>query len=67
MKYFWIKDRINNKKLRIDYLPTHIMLADYYTKTLQGSRFRVLRDNIMDWRPMLELIVTKIDEGKSEN
>ena len=41
MKYFWIKDRINNKKLRIDYLPTHIMLADYYTKTLQGSRFRV--------------------------
>jgi len=35
MKYFWIKDRVNNKELRIDYLPTHIMLVDYYTKTLR--------------------------------
>jgi len=44
IRYFWIKDRVDNKELRIAYLPTHIMLAHYYTKPLQGSRFRVLRE-----------------------
>ena len=35
IRYFWIKDRVDNKELRIEYLPTHIMLANYYTKPLQ--------------------------------
>ena len=67
IRYFWIKDRVDNKEVRIEYLPTHIMLADYYTKPLQGSRFRVLREYIMGWRPMKDLIITKFDEDKSEN
>ena len=67
IRYFWIKDRIDQEEVRVEYLPTHIMLADYYTKPLQGSRFRNLREFIMEWRPMLELIVQKIDEDKSVN
>ena len=67
IRYFWIKDRIDNKEVRIEYVPTHIVLADYYTKPLQRSRFRVLRDFIMGWRAMSELTVMKDDESKSEN
>ena len=37
IRYFWIKDRIDNKEVRIEYLPTHIILVDYYTKPLQVS------------------------------
>ena len=44
IRYFWIKDRIDQKEVRVEYLPTHMMLADYYTKPLQGSSFRTLRN-----------------------
>ena len=44
MRYFWIKDRIDQKEVRVEYLPTYMMLADYYTKPLQGSCFRTLRN-----------------------
>ena len=67
IRYFWIKDRVDGNEIKIEYLPTHIMLADYYTKPLQGSRFKVLREYIMGWRPMNELIITKIDEDESGN
>ena len=67
IRYFWIKDRVDNKEVRIEYLPTHILLADYYTKPLQGSRFRVLREYIMGWRPIEDLTITKFDENESEN
>ena len=46
VRYFWVKDRIDKGEVRVEYLPTHLMLADYYTKPLQGSRFRVLREYI---------------------
>jgi len=44
IRYFWIKDRVDNKEVKVEYLPTHIMLADYFTKPLQGKEF------IMGWR-----------------
>ena len=34
----------------IKYCDTHAMLADYYTKPLQGSRFRKMRDVIMGFQ-----------------
>ena len=66
IRYFWIKDRVDKGEVKVEYLPTHIMLADYFTKPLQGSQFRVLREFIMGWRPMKDLIIMKNDE-KSEN
>ena len=59
IRYFWIKDRVDGNEIKIEYLPTHIMLADYYTKPLQGSRFKVLREYIMGWRPMTELTIKR--------
>ena len=67
IRYFWMKDRVANKEVRVEYLPTHIMLADYFTKPLQGSQFRLLREFIMGWRPMNELVLLKNSDTKCED
>jgi len=59
IRYFWVKDRVDNKEVRIEYIPTHLMSADYFTKPLQGEQFRILRAYIMGWRPISELLIQK--------
>jgi hypothetical protein len=49
IKYFWVKDRVDKKEIEVKYCPTHLMLADYFTKALQGSLFRTFRDIIMGY------------------
>jgi hypothetical protein len=48
IRYFFIKDRISNNKLRIEYCPTDMMISDLLTKPLQGSQFRKLRNQMLD-------------------
>ena len=38
--YFYIADQVNNKVVTIVYCPTEKMVADFFTKPLQGSLFR---------------------------
>jgi hypothetical protein len=45
--YFFITDRVKSKEIRIEYCPTGIMIADCFTKPLQGLIFQQLRDMIM--------------------
>jgi len=45
---FFITDRINREELRVAYCPTAEMIADYFTKPLQGATFRRLRDAILN-------------------
>ena len=40
IKYFWVKDRVDKKEVEIQYCPTHLMLADYFTKHYKGSYLR---------------------------
>jgi hypothetical protein len=47
VRYFFIADRVKSKEIRIEYCPTGIMIADYFTKPLQGALFRKLRAMIM--------------------
>jgi hypothetical protein len=47
VRYFFIADRVKSKEIRIEYFPTGIMIAEYFTKTLKGLIFRQLRDIIM--------------------
>ena len=35
----------------MEYCPTLQMLADYFTKPLQGSQFQILRNRIMNYNP----------------
>ena len=48
VRYFFITDRINAKQVRVEYCPTDQMVADYFTKPLQGSLFRRLRSIILN-------------------
>ena len=37
IRYFFMKDKINKREMRVDYFPTHIMLVDFFTKQLMGG------------------------------
>ena len=47
VRYFFVADRVESGEIRIEHCPTGIMIADYFTKALQGATFRRLRDMIM--------------------
>ena len=47
MRYFFIKDRLETEGIEVIYCPTESMIADYFTKPLQGSLFHKLRRIIM--------------------
>ena len=47
IRYFYVGDHIQNKTLSLQHCPTDEMLADYFTKPLQGSLFLRLRNYIM--------------------
>jgi len=50
IRYFFVKDRHDKKEITIEYCPTGRMLADYFTKPLQGRLFHIFREVIMRWR-----------------
>ena len=63
VRYFWIKDKINQGEVKVEYLPTHLMVADFFTKPLVGALFHKLREYVMGWKPMSELII-KFDDNR---
>ena len=54
-RYFWIKDRLKNEEIQVIYCPTAKMVADFFTKPLQGNLFRKLRDIILGYKHISEL------------
>jgi hypothetical protein len=40
IRYFFIKDRLGLEDIDLQHCPTEQMLADFFTKPLQGSLFR---------------------------
>jgi len=51
IRYFFIKDRIHKKEIAIEHCPKEDMLADFFTKPLQGSDFTRFRDMILGISP----------------
>jgi hypothetical protein len=47
IRYFWIKDRTRAHGIQIRHCPTLSMLADFFTKPLQGTLFVKFRDVIL--------------------
>jgi hypothetical protein len=43
IRYFFIKDRLQSENIQVKYCPTESMLADFFTKPLQGRLFRKFR------------------------
>jgi hypothetical protein len=63
--YFFIKDRIASNEMTVKHCPTAEMLADHFTKPLQGAPFRKFRAEIqgipadtsdanLDWKTIKE-------------
>jgi hypothetical protein len=50
IRYFFIKDRVQIEGITIRHCPTLQMLADFFTKPLQGSLFKVFRDVILGYK-----------------
>jgi hypothetical protein len=48
IRYYFIKDRIQSKEVKIEHIGTTNMVADYFTKPLQGSLFINHRAKIMN-------------------
>ena len=48
IKFYFITDNIARKEVEISYTPTEEMLADLFTKPLQGKQFTKLRNKILN-------------------
>jgi hypothetical protein len=48
IRYFFVTDRIQSKELTVEYCPTGNMLADMFTKPLQGSSFYKFRAAVLN-------------------
>ena len=55
IRYFFVKDRIDKKEIRVEYCPSLLMLADFFTKPLQGQLFTKFKEVLMGWKPITTL------------
>ena len=65
VRYFFTKDRIEKGKLVVEYCPTDLMIADFFTKALQGKAFKFFRDIIMGYTTVEEILRTLKDKNVS--
>ena len=49
IKYFWVTDSIQDENMEVEHCPTDLMVAEYFTKPLQGTKFNIFCRIIMDW------------------
>ena len=55
IRYFFVKDRVDKGEMSIGYCPTAQILADFFTKPLQGALFHKFRDVIMGYKHITSL------------
>ena len=48
VRYFFITNRVNNNEVTIQYRPTDALVADFFTKPLQGQKFIKFRNQILN-------------------
>jgi hypothetical protein len=60
IKYFNMRDKMKLNGIEVVYCPTEKMVADFFTKPLQGSLFRMMRRIVMGMDPISILNLSKI-------
>jgi hypothetical protein len=65
-RFFFITDRMARKEVSVTWCPTEDMTGDFWTKPLQGSSFRRMRDLIMGVVPQNLPRVSKSKKKKAE-
>jgi hypothetical protein len=58
IRYFFITDRIKDKQISVVYCSTNDMIADFFTKPLQGSLFKKMRATVMNLHEEIALPLT---------
>jgi hypothetical protein len=64
IRFFGIKDKLILNNIDIEYCPTEYMVADFFTKPLQGYLFKRLRRIIMGMDPISSLNIDGISLSK---
>ena len=59
IRYFFTKDQLRRENIKVRHCPTTVMLADFFTKPLQGNLFRKFRDVILGYKHVDSLSATK--------
>ena len=54
--YYWVKDLIDRGLITVVYCPTESMIADFFTKPLQGTLFNHVRENVTGISPVCNII-----------
>ena len=49
VRYYFVKDQIDKKLMRLEYCPADLMVADMLTKPLQGTQFHHLRARLLNY------------------
>ncbi|GFH50261.1 hypothetical protein CTEN210_06737 [Chaetoceros tenuissimus] len=52
IRFYFIADRVKSEKIEVHHCKTEHMVADFFTKPLQGALFRRLRDIVMGVVPV---------------
>jgi len=55
IRYFFAKDRVDKKRVKVEYCSTIWMLADFFTKPLQGQLFIKFREVIIVYKTISTL------------
>ena len=50
-----MKDRLQSENIEVKYCPTEKMIADFFTKPLQGNLFKRFRDIILGYKHILSI------------
>ena len=59
-----MKDRVDKGEIDVKYCMTHLMIADYFTKPLQGKMFKLFRDVIMGYAHVDSILNSDIPQIK---
>ena len=57
--YYWVHDLIKRGLINLEYCPTNEMVADYFTKPLQGATYKHIRAMVMGDTPCTDTPKTK--------
>jgi hypothetical protein len=49
VRYFWLKELIDEGRVQIYYVPSEVLVSDALTKPITGARFRALRLLLIGW------------------
>ena len=76
VRYYFVTDRIAKGEVSIEFCPTKQMIADFFTKPLQGQLFTLFRDFIMNvasgnhlefWKHRSVLNIVYVDDRSGQN